>query len=191
LEAVQVTADQPTMMVGIDRKVFDVEKNTITTGGSALDVLRQIPILQVDVDGNISLRGSENVTIFINGKNTGISGQNLTQVLKSMPASSIKNVELITNPSAKYDAAGTSGIVNIVTKKGITPGKFGSATISVGNNNKYNASVSYNNTVGKLSTSTTAGMNSYQFAHTAFNLRDNFISGQPAFSTNNNRKGLS
>ncbi len=191
LEAVQVTADKQQMMMGIDRKVFDVEKNSITTGGTALDVLRQIPTLQVDVDGNISLRGSDNITIFINGKNTGISGQNLAQVLKSMPASSVKNVELITNPSAKYDAAGMNGIINIITKKSITPGNFGSATISVGNNDKYNLSGSWNATKGKLATSNTLSTNSFAFKHKAFNERDNFLEGQPAFSTNNKRKGLS
>ncbi|MES2627326.1 MAG: TonB-dependent receptor family protein [Bacteroidota bacterium] len=189
LAGVEVTAKKQDMTIGIDRKVFDVEKNAITTGGTALDVLRQVPTLQVDIDGNISLRGSDNITIFMNGKNTGISGANLAQVLKSMPASSVKSVELITNPSAKYDAAGTSGIINIITKKNVEPGNFGSATVSVGNNNKYNANATYNTTSGKLSTSTTIGVNSNQFKHSAFSLRDNFNPEQASFSTNNYRNG--
>lgn len=189
LKAVEITAAKPEMMVGIDRKVFDMEKNPITTGGTALDVLRQVPTLVVDIDGNISLRGSSNVTIFMNGKNTGISGTNLTQVLKSMPASTIKSVELITNPSAKYDAAGMNGIINIITKKQIAPGTYGSATLSVGNNNKYNASGSYNTSFGKLITSTNVGLNSNQYWHTAFNKRDNFIEGMAPFSVNNYRDG--
>ncbi len=106
-----------------------------------------------------------------------------------MPASSIKSVELITNPSAKYDAAGMSGIVNIITKKNVVPGNFGSATVSIGNDNKYNANGSYNYSIGKLSTSTSFGINSNMFTHTAFNKRNNFIAGESPFSINNYRTG--
>jgi outer membrane receptor for ferrienterochelin and colicin len=107
-------------------------------------VLRQVPTLNVDIDGKISLRGSESLVIFINGKPSGLTAQNREQILMQIPASNIDRIELITNPSAKYDAEGMSGIINIITKKNIADGFSGNTTAGIGTNHKYNGSFTSN-----------------------------------------------
>jgi len=104
LDEVSVTAEKRVMELKVDKKVFNVEKNTTTTGGSATDVLQNVPSVSVDMDGNVNLRGKGNVTVLIDGKPATLLGSDVTSALQSMPASSIESVEVITNPSAKYDA---------------------------------------------------------------------------------------
>lgn len=144
LKEVTIETQQDMVKNTIDKKVFDAEKLAIANGGSANDVLTQVPTVSVDIDGNISLRGSGNVTILIDGRPSGMSGAGRAGVLSGIPASAIESVEVITNPSAKYDPDGMSGIINIVLKKNKLQGTNGNATISAGTNNKYNANVSYN-----------------------------------------------
>lgn len=128
----------------IDKKVYDVNQNIVNTGGTATDVLQNIPSVTVDVDGNVSLRGSQNVTIFIDGKPSGMTGDDKQAVLSQIPASMIERIEVITNPSAKYDAQGMAGIINIVLKKEKGKGYNGTITGGVGTGNKYNGSVNVN-----------------------------------------------
>jgi outer membrane receptor protein involved in Fe transport len=144
LKEVTIETQQDMVKNTIDKKVFDAEKLAIANGGSANDVLTQVPTVSVDIDGNISLRGSGNVTILIDGRPSGMSGAGRAGVLSGIPASAIESVEVITNPSAKYDPDGMSGIINIVLKKNKLQGTNGSATLSAGTNNKYNGNVSYN-----------------------------------------------
>ncbi len=144
LNAVTVEAQQDIVKNTIDKKVFDAEKLAIANGGSATDVLSQVPTVNVDVDGNISLRGSGNVTILIDGRPSGMTGAGRSGILAGIPASAIETVEVITNPSAKYDPDGMSGIINIILKKNKLQGTNGSATISAGSHNKYNTNVTYN-----------------------------------------------
>lgn len=118
LKTVDVTAEKPAYSMSLDKKVFDVSKSLTSIGGDATDVLKQVPSVNVDIDGNVTLRNGS-PTIFVDGKQT-------TLTLDEIPAESIDRVEVITNPSAKYDAEGMSGIINIILKKNRKPGINGS-----------------------------------------------------------------
>ncbi|RYD54670.1 MAG: TonB-dependent receptor [Sphingobacteriales bacterium] len=144
LKTVEIVSERPVMEMSVDKKVFNVEKNTTATGGSAADVLQNVPSVSVDAEGNVSLRGKSGVTIFIDGKPATLLGGDINSALQSMPASSIQNVEVITNPSAKYDAQGMTGIINIVTKKDKRMGFNGNVSAGVGTRDKYNASIGLN-----------------------------------------------
>ena len=144
LEAVQVTAERPYMQVGIDRKVYTVSKDISTEGADAMTALANIPSVEVDVEGGVSLRGSSAVTVLIDGKPSGLTGTDQTAILEQLPASSIEAIEVITNPSAKFDPDGTAGIINVVLKKNRKKGLSGGITVGAGTNNKYNASTNIN-----------------------------------------------
>lgn len=144
LGEVQITEQRSDYTNSIDKKVYDVNQNIVNTGGTATDVLQNIPSVTVDADGKVSLRGSENVTILIDGKPSGMTGEDRNAVLQQIPASMIERIEIITNPSAKYDAQGMAGIINIITKKEKGKGYNGTATGGVGTGNKYNGGISIN-----------------------------------------------
>ena len=114
LNEVVVSGDQGVFQNEIDKKVFNVEKNIISEGGSAIDALKNIPSISISVKGKIKLRGSKNVTVLINGRLSGLTGASRAAILEQIPASSIERIEIISNPSAKYDADGTGGFINIV-----------------------------------------------------------------------------
>lgn len=143
LENVTVTAAKPLMSMGIDRKVYNVDKNLVSTGGTAEDVMRNIPSVSVDIDGNVSLRNSA-PQIFVDGRPT-------TLTLDQIPADAIESVELITNPSAKFDASGgTAGILNIVLKKNRKAGYNGSIRAGIDSRLKPNAGADINVKQGKV-----------------------------------------
>src|SRR5690606_4299164 len=116
----------------------------VSVGGSASELLENVPTLDVDADGNVSLRGSSSVKILIDGRESAMAGSDISALLESLPANSIVKVELITNPSSKYDAEGQSGIVNIILKKNIRTGLNGSVTASRGSYDNYNAGIDLN-----------------------------------------------
>lgn len=142
LNEVTISAPKAAMQMGIDKKVFSVDQSLVSEGGSASDLLQNVPSVQTDMEGNVSLRGSSGVRVLIDGKPSLIAGGNIAQILQSIPASSIESVELITNPSAKYDAEGQSGIINIVLKKNQKLGFNGSLALTAGNRDNYNANTS-------------------------------------------------
>jgi outer membrane receptor protein involved in Fe transport len=115
LDAVEIVGERPFIEMNLDKKVVNIEGNVTITGGNALDVLETVPSVNVDMDGNVSYRGSENVTILIDGRPANFGGSRKA-VLEQIPADMIESIELITNPSAKYDPEGTTGIINIVLK---------------------------------------------------------------------------
>lgn len=144
LEEVVVVGSTPAMELGIDRRIFNVAQSTISVGGTATDLLANVPSLQVDVDGNVSLRGSSSVRILIDGRESAMAGSDVAQLLQALPANSIDKIEVITNPSSKYDAEGQSGIINIVLKKDIRQGLNGTVNASAGSYNNYQAGVTLN-----------------------------------------------
>ena len=153
LKEVQVVGQGSQMRFDIDKKVFSVDQNIAAAGGSATDVLQNIPSVDVDNDGNISLRNNASVEVWINGKPSGLTADNRAQVLQQMPAENIESIEVMTNPSAKFNPEGTAGIINLVMKKNRKAGYYGSlsagATLQNGKPGS-NAGASINYNVGKF-----------------------------------------
>lgn len=143
LNAVEVVGERTSVELKLDKKVYNVGQDLTVKGGSVSDVLDNVPSVSVDVEGNVSLRGNESVRILINGKPSALSGLN-PEALKQLPADAIERVEVITNPSARYDAEGTAGIINIVLKQGKTLGLNGSVNLFVGQPELFGGAVSLN-----------------------------------------------
>ena len=131
LGTVEVVAQVPQVRFDADKKVFNVSQNLAAAGGSASDVLKNIPSVNVDTQGNISLRNNGNVEVWIDGKASGLTADNRAQVLEQMPGESIESIEIMTNPSAKYNPEGSAGIINIVMKKNHKAGYYGSVSAGV------------------------------------------------------------
>ncbi|QCX00164.1 TonB-dependent receptor [Aggregatimonas sangjinii] len=143
LEAVEVVGERTTVELRLDKKVYNVGSDLTVKGGSVTDVLDNVPSVTVDVEGNISLRGNESVRILINGKPSALSGLS-PDALQQLPAEAIEKVEVITNPSARYDAEGTAGILNIILKQSKTTGLNGSVNVNVGTPTSYGGNLSLN-----------------------------------------------
>lgn len=141
LDEVIIERDKTALQIGIEKKVYNVGDDISTSGGNVTDVLNNVPSVEIDQDGGISLRGDGNVTILIDGKPSNMSGGNGKSVLDGIPASSIERIEVVSNPSAKYDPDGTSGIINIVLKKNVKRGINGNIDASVGTGNLYTGSL--------------------------------------------------
>jgi ferric enterobactin receptor len=146
---VEVVGKGPALRSGLDKKVFSVNQSLVSVGGSAADLMQNIPSLQVDANGNISLRGATNVKVLVDGKRSPIGAGSVAELLESIPAASIERIEVITNPSAKYDAEG-QGVINIILKKGAKPGHNGAVTASAGTRENYNAGANLNYRTGKV-----------------------------------------
>jgi TonB-dependent Receptor Plug Domain. len=132
LKSVTVSATRPLIEQKIDRMVVNVDAFVSNAGANALEVLEKTPGVQVDKDGNISLKGKQGVVVMLDGRPAYLSGAELANLLKGMQASQLEQIEVMTNPPAKYDAAGNSGIINIKTKKNKLKGFNGSLTAGVG-----------------------------------------------------------
>ena len=140
LGEVEVRGQGSTMKFEVDKKVFSVDQNIAAAGGSASEVLQNIPSVSVDNEGNVALRNSSAVEVWINGKPSGLTAENRGQILQQMPAESIESIEVMTNPSAKFKAEGSAGIINLVLKKNRKAGYYGS----------FSAGGLYNTTANKL-----------------------------------------
>lgn len=165
LKQVEVSGRKSQVRFEIDRKVFNVDQNLASAGASATELLRNIPSVEVAADGNILLRNNKNVIIWINGRPSGLSEDNRTQILEQIPAETIDRIEIISNPSSKYSPDGSAGIINIVLKKVTKSGRYGSVSVGADSNagrsataNLYysnpkwelNANIGYRNDVKKM-----------------------------------------
>lgn len=141
LGAVDVVADRNRIEYKIDKKVINVSQDINAAGGTAVTVLENTPSVEVDIDGNVSLRGSSSFTVLIDGRPSVLGG---SDALKQIPSSAIENIEIITNPSVKYDPDGMAGIINIVMKKNILAGFNGIINTNIGTGDKYGADLTMN-----------------------------------------------
>jgi ferric enterobactin receptor len=132
LQGVTITAKAPVIENRIDKIVYNAANDLTAQGGVAIDVLKKVPQVSVDIDGNVELQGNSNIRFLINGKPSSIFGASLADALQSIPASQIKSIEVVTSPGAKYDAAGTGGIINIILKDSKVQGINGSVNLSAG-----------------------------------------------------------
>ena len=137
LDEIVIIAEKSTVEIRLDKRIYNVGKDMTVKGGSASDVLDNVPSVDVDVEGNVSLRGNENVRILIDGKPSALVGLSGTDALRQLPADAIERVEVITSPSARYDAEGTAGILNIILRKGLATGLNGSMNATVGDPKQY------------------------------------------------------
>ncbi|MEZ5195485.1 MAG: TonB-dependent receptor [Bacteroidales bacterium] len=147
LEGVEIVAKRAPIEYKIDKKVITVDKQITSEAGTAVDVLESIPSVQVDVEGNVSLRGSTGFTVLIDGKPTILDP---SDALRQIPSSSIENIEIITNPSVKYEPDGATGIINIITKKNRLDGLSGIANVNVGMHDQYGGDFQMNYRMNKL-----------------------------------------
>lgn len=169
LEGVTVTAQKALLEMDIDKKIFNVEKNLVTAGGTAVDIMRNIPTLQVDIDGNVKMRNAS-PTLFIDGRPTTLS-------LDQIPADAIEKVEVITNPSAKYDASGSNaGILNLVLKKNKKSGYNGMVNLGVDRLGGSNAMANFNVRQNKINFTAMGMTNQIRNNTTGYSNRESFIS---------------
>ncbi|MCC5917908.1 MAG: TonB-dependent receptor [Cryomorphaceae bacterium] len=193
LGAVDVEGKRAFMTSNLDKKVFDISQNIVSEGGTAEEALQNIPSVSVDMDGGISLRGSSDVTIWINGKPSALIGGDRNAFLDQLPASEIDRIEIITNPSSKYDADGTGGIINIILKKDRRNGTNGSFTTAVGTRNKTNQNLLLNHKQGKFNIGFSYSFNYREIYRERESSRTNFLSdstftnNQSSWTNNINR----
>ncbi len=185
LQEVQVTEQRDVMQSDLGSRQYNVSQDIMNAGGNATDVLRNIPAVQVDENGGLSMRGNGNVTVLINGRQSGLTGLNRQAVLERIPASTIERIEVITNPSAKYDADGGGGIINIILKKNMEDGFNGNVSTNIGNNDRYNGSLDLNLRKGKWNLYSNLNFNQDAREALVTLNRQNFVAGTTPFIDQN------
>jgi len=175
LEEVVVNAEREFMTNEIDRKVYDPSKLILSKTGSATDILENIPSVELDLEGNITLRGSSAVRIMIDGRPSRFTGEDLSALLQSLPGNSVEKIEVMTNPSAKYDPDGTAGMINIVLKKSALQGLNGSVNASYSGANRVRAGMNLNYKVEDVNFFFNAGHSSGDYPRSSWARRENYL----------------
>lgn len=187
LKEVEIGAERKLIETNIDKKTFTVDKSIISQSGSAVEALEQIPLITTDENGNLQLRGSDGILILINGKPTGLRGEQIQTILKQIPANSIDKIEVITNPSSKYDAEGASGIINIILKRDKNSGFNGNITTQAGTRDKYNLSAGLSYNKNKIGLNLSYGLRYNNMIWEGYLKRQSFIGDSSYhFDTENN-----
>ncbi|MBL8016763.1 MAG: TonB-dependent receptor [Ignavibacteria bacterium] len=183
-EEIVVESEKSQIEFKPDKKVFNVGKNISNQGSSVIDLLKEIPSVTVDQDNNISLRGSEGVKILIDGRPSGLEGTNRGDMLAQIPALQVESIELITNPSAKYEAEGSSGIINIIMKKNENRGMGynGTLGLNIGTRDKYSGQLSFSLKNKKYNLYGNYGYNSNRMIFSGFNQRFNYLNSDSYFT---------
>jgi outer membrane receptor protein involved in Fe transport len=185
LNEVVVVAEKPAMRLELDKRVYSVGKDLSNTGGTASDVLNNVPSVTVDVEGNVSLRGSESVRILIDGKVSALTST--ADALRQLPANMIESIEVITNPSSRYEATGEAGMINIVLKKNRARGVNGTFNLNGGFPAAYGASFNINYRKNKLNLFSTYGID-YRSTPGSGTSYQQFISSDTSFAYNQSRQ---
>ncbi len=179
LDEVEIIAEKTTVEIRLDKKIYNVGKDLTVRGGTVSDVLHNVPSVSVDVEGNVALRGNDNVRILINGKPSGLVGLNSTDALRQLPADAIEKVEVITSPSARYDAEGTGGILNIILRRSKIQGLNGAITTNIGYPKSGGISGNLNYRTGDFNFFTTSGYNYREVPGNSFTSSE-FINTTPS-----------
>ena len=187
LDEVTISAEKSSTEFKLDKRVFNVGKDLSNSGASALEVLNNVPSVNVNIEGQISLRGSQGVQILINGKPSVLSSEG-GNALGTITADLIERIEVITNPSAKYDAEGTSGIINIVLKKNEKKGLNGAVTLNTGVPNNHSFGLSLNRRTEKLNLFTQIGIGHRTFPNDQERINEDLINGTLLTSTGDSEK---
>src|SRR4030095_12764810 len=175
-EEILVESEKSPIQFEAGKKIFNVGQNPINQSGSLIDVLKNIPSVSVDADGNVSLRGNTAVKILVDGRPFGMEGQNRATLLEQIPANLVDNVEVITNPSSKYEAEGVSGIINIILKKTKTFGYNGNLSLNAGTGDRYSGSINLNLKNDKIQVFSNYNYNLFNFKITGGSDRTNSLS---------------
>ena len=144
MKEVVIKSEQEAVNYNLDKKVYNVDKNLANSGGTAVDVVQNLPAVQVDADGGVTVRGNSNITVLVDGRPAQLAGFSGSDVLAQIPASQIESIELVTNPSARYDPEGTAGIINVILKKKSNLGYNANLMANAGSKGRYSTSVSGN-----------------------------------------------
>jgi hypothetical protein len=163
LDEVEVIGEKTEIEIKLDKTVYNIGKDLTLKGSSVSDVLDNLPSIEVDIEGNVSLRGNESVRILINGKPSGLVGISSNEALKQFPSESVEKVEVITSPSARYNAEGTAGIINIVLRKNKLAGLNGSLTLNSGDPKRYGVSANVNFRTKKINFFNNLGFNTRSY----------------------------
>ncbi|MEO6130921.1 MAG: outer membrane beta-barrel protein, partial [Saprospiraceae bacterium] len=192
LNEIEIAAKNPAFVNGIDRKTYYPENDIMAQSGTVSDVLQNIPSITIDAEGEINLRGSENIHFLLNGKPSGLLKNNPAIMLEQLPANTIERIEIITNPSAKYKPDGVAGIINIITKKNTLTGFHGNVMANASTQRRYNGNISLNYNPGKFNISALYGYMQNYFPRTGSDfriVRDSFSEAETMFDLKSNGLG--